>query len=48
MSPRLGLVEVLLSCVIGLVTVGLPVATLGMLLMIFRKLKDIEGVLKKE
>jgi hypothetical protein len=48
MSPRLGLVEVLLSCLIGLVAIGLPVTMLVLLLLIFRKLQDIEGLLKKE
>jgi hypothetical protein len=46
--PRLGLVEILLTCVVGLISVGLPVAMLVFLYMIYNKVKNIEELLKKE
>jgi hypothetical protein len=48
MYPRLGVAEVLLSCLIGLIGVGIPVTMLVLLFMIYNKLKSIEGALKKE
>ena len=48
MYPRLGVTEVLLSCLIGLIGVGIPVTMLVLLFMIYNKLKSIEGALKKE
>jgi hypothetical protein len=48
MYPRLGVVEVILSCVIGLLGIGLPVAMLVFLYMIYNKIKSIEELLKKE
>lgn len=48
MYPRLGVVEVLLSCFAGLVGIGLPVAMLVFLYMIYNKVKNIEELLKKE
>jgi hypothetical protein len=38
----------LLSCLIGLIGVGLPVSMLVLLFMIYNKLKSIEESLKKE
>lgn len=48
MFPRVGVVEVLLSCVIGLIGLGLPVAMLVFLYLIYDKVKSIEEILKKE
>jgi hypothetical protein len=48
MYPRVGVVEVLLSCLFGLIGLGLPVATLIFLYMIYNKVKAIEEMLKKE
>jgi len=48
MYPRLGLIEFLTSCTLALIGIGLPVTILVMLFLLFRKLKDIEGLLKKE
>jgi hypothetical protein len=48
MYPRMGVVEVLLSCLFGLIGIGLPVAILVFLYIIYNKVKDIEELLKKE
>ncbi len=48
MFPRIGTVELLLSCVFGLIGLGLPVAMLVFLYMIYNKVKSIEELLKKE
>jgi hypothetical protein len=48
MYPRLGVVEVILSCFAGLIGLGLPVAMLVFLYMIYNKVKNIEEMLKKE
>lgn len=48
MFPRVGVVEVLLSCVFGLIGLGLPVAMLVFLYLIYDKVKSIEEILKKE
>lgn len=48
MYPRIGVVEVILSCIIGLFSIGLPVAMLVFLYMIYNKVKSIEEMLKKE
>jgi hypothetical protein len=48
MFPRMGVVEVLLSCIFGLICLGLPVAMLVFLYMIYNKVKAIEEMLKKE
>ena len=48
MVPRVGIVEILLSCIAGLFGVGLPVAMLVFLYMIYNKLKSIEELLKKD
>jgi hypothetical protein len=47
MFPRSGLVEVLISCFVGLLGFGLPVAMLIFLYMIYNKIKNIEELLKK-
>ena len=47
-TPRLGVVEILVSCFVGLIGIGLPVAILVFLYMIHNKLKSIEELLKKE
>jgi len=46
MFPRLGIAELLISCVVGLLSIGLPVAILVLLFMIYNKLKSIEALLK--
>ena len=48
MFPRMGAVEVILSCLVGLISLGLPVAMLVLLYMIYNKVKSIEELLKKE
>ena len=48
MFPRVGTVEILLSCLFGLIGLGLPVAILVFLYMIYNKVKAIEEMLKKE
>ena len=48
MFPRMGVIEVLLSCLFGLIGLGLPVAMLVFLYMIYNKVKNIEELLKKE
>ncbi len=48
MFPRLGVVEVIISCLVGLISIGLPVAVLVLLYMIYNKIKHIEDLLKKE
>lgn len=48
MYPRVGVVEIVLSCVIGLFSIGLPVAMLVFLYMIYNKVKRIEELLNKE
>ena len=48
MFPRMGVVEVVLSCLFGLLGIGLPVAMLIFLYMIYNKVKSIEEMLKKE
>jgi len=46
--PRVGVIEVVLSCVVGLIGLGLPVAILVFLYMIYNKVKTIEEMLNKE
>lgn len=46
--PRLGFVEVVISCIFALIGLGLPVAMLVFLYMIYNKIKSIEEFLKKE
>jgi len=48
MFPRMGIFEVLLSCLFGLIGLGLPVAMLVFLYLIYDKVKSIEEMLKKE
>lgn len=48
MYPRMGVVEVIISCIFGLIGLGLPVAMLVFLYMIYNKVKSIEEILKKE
>jgi hypothetical protein len=48
MFPRVGAMEIVLSCVVGLISIGLPVAILVFLYMIYNKVKAIEEMLKKE
>lgn len=48
MYPRVGVIEVVLSCVVGLIGLGLPVAILVFLYMIYNKVKTIEEMLNKE
>ena len=48
MYPRLGAVDILIGCFVGLIGIGLPVAILAFLYMIYNKVKSIEEALKKE
>jgi hypothetical protein len=48
MYPRMGVAEILLSCLFGLIGLGLPVAILVFLYLIYNKVKSIEELLKKE
>lgn len=48
MYPNLGFSEVFILCVIGLLGVGLPVAVLVLLIMIYKKLESLEGYLKNK
>lgn len=48
MYPRVGIIEIVLSCVFGLIGLGLPVAILVFLYMIYNKVKAIEEMLNKE
>ena len=48
MFPRIGIVEVVISCLFGLIGLGLPVAMLIFLYVIYNKVKSIEELLKKE
>jgi len=48
MFPRMGIVEVVISCLFSLIGLGLPVAMLVFLYMIYNKVKAIEEMLKKE
>lgn len=48
MFPRIGTIEVLIGCLAGLMGLGLPVAMLVFLYMIYNKVKSIEELLKKE
>jgi hypothetical protein len=44
----MGLGELFIICVIGLLSVGLPVAVLVLLVLIYRKLESIEILLKNK
>ena len=48
MFPRVGVAEVIISCILGLIGLGLPVAMLVFLSMIYNKVKSIEELLKRE
>ena len=48
MQTNIGPIELLISCVIGLLSLGLPVAILVFLYIIYNKVKEIEEMLKKE
>jgi hypothetical protein len=46
--PRIGVVELIFSCIVGLIGIGLPVAIIVFLYMIYNKVKSIEELLRKE
>jgi hypothetical protein len=48
MYSRFGIAEVVITCIVGLFSIGLPVVLLVFLYMIYNKLKSIEEMLKKE
>ena len=48
MYPYLGFSEVFILCVIGLFSIGLPVAVLVLLIMIYKKLESMESYLKNK
>jgi hypothetical protein len=48
MMQNFGIPELLVSCIAGLLGLGLPVAILVFLFMIYNKLKSIEDLLKRD
>lgn len=44
----MGFAEMFVICLMGLVSLGLPVAVLALLVLIFRKLESIENILKNK
>jgi len=48
MYPRVGVAEVVISCFVGLIGLGVPAAMLIFLYIIYNKVKSIEDLLKKE
>jgi len=44
----MGFSEMFVICLMGLVSLGLPVAVLVLLVLIYRKLESIEGFLKNK
>lgn len=48
MFPHVGGVEIILSCLFGLIGLGFPIVMLVFLYMIYNKVKAIEEMLKKE
>ena len=48
MQTNIGPIELLISCFIGLLGLGLPIAMLVFLYMIYNKVKSIEEKLNKE
>jgi hypothetical protein len=48
MFPSIGIPELFISCVVGLLSIGLPVAVLALLFLIYNKLKSIEALLKNK
>jgi hypothetical protein len=44
----MGFAEMFVICLMGLFSVGLPVAVLVLLVLIYRKLESIEGILKNK
>lgn len=48
MMPTMGIPELLVLCIVGLAGVGLPVAVLVVLVMVYTRLKNIEKLLKKD
>jgi hypothetical protein len=48
MQPNIGPAELLISCVIGILGLGLPIAILVFLYVIYNKVKSIEEKLNKE
>jgi len=43
-----GFPEILITCIVGLLSIGLPVMMFVFLFMIYNKLKSIEALLKKD
>jgi hypothetical protein len=48
MFPHFGFAELLTTCLVGLLSVGLPVAVLVFLYLIYGRLGNIEDLLKKD
>jgi hypothetical protein len=48
MFQQTGIAELVIICVTGLLSIGLPVAILVFLYLIYSKLKSIEDLLKKK
>jgi hypothetical protein len=47
-SGGMGIPELFVACLVGLLSIGLPIAVLVFLFMIYNKLKAIEDLLKKD
>jgi hypothetical protein len=48
MFPSFGITEIVIICIGGVIGIGLPIAILVFLYMIYNKVKSIENFLKKE
>jgi len=48
MVPNIGVNEFILVCLVGLLAIGLPIAILVFLYVIYNKVKNIEELIKKE
>jgi hypothetical protein len=48
MFSQMGAVELFISCLVGLLSLGLPVASLVLLWLIYAKLKQIEALLHQD
>ena len=48
MYPRMGILELLITCVVGTVGLGVPVATLVIVFMTYNKVKKLEESAKSK
>ena len=42
MYPRIGVVEIVLLCFSGIFVIGIPTATLVLVAMLYKKVRDVE------